>query len=60
MNKYLVQFPVHTSFVVYAENRAGAIEEAIKRYLTALDTIDGNRATVMNISEEESTSDEID
>ena len=52
MNKYLVQFPVRTSFVVYAENRAGAIEEAIKSYLTALDTIDVNRATVVNISEE--------
>lgn len=52
MNKYLVQFPVHTSFVVYAENRVGAIEEAIKSYLTALDTIDVNRATVVNISEE--------
>jgi hypothetical protein len=59
MNKYLVQFPVRTSFVVYAENRAGAIEEAIKSYMTALDTIDINRATVVNISEESSESEGI-
>lgn len=59
MNKYLVQFPVRTSFVVYAENRAGAIEEAIKSYMTALDTIDVNRATVVNISEESSESEGI-